>query len=248
VTGYLQRLAAGAARSAGAIHPVLRPLYSNPLTDVGIEPPQLQADAPMSATAAQPSDPRIRPEQVRLVQLPAGPATPPLAPRRNGQSSPPHVPHQTTPAPQTPFNATVPNPRPGPEARTDDGHAARTVSTALPIDERVPRTPRRPGYHPRAASSEASFVPLVAAPAYPENPTNFTAEMLPPSPVVAAINDRRPVHPHRPRAAEPGDVEIHIGRIEVTAVNPAPAAPPPKPPRRAPSLDEYLKRRRRSVS
>jgi hypothetical protein len=43
---------------------------------------------------------------------------------------------------------------------------------------------------------------------------------------------------------EPGEIQIHIGRIEVTAVQPTPAIlPEPKPRHVAPSLDEYLRRR-----
>lgn len=49
----------------------------------------------------------------------------------------------------------------------------------------------------------------------------------------------------RPDAqAVPDEIRIHIGRIEVIAVSPPPVTPAaPKPPRRAPSLDEYLRRR-----
>jgi hypothetical protein len=47
-------------------------------------------------------------------------------------------------------------------------------------------------------------------------------------------------------AREPDEVQIHIGRIEVTAVAPLPSnRPPVKPARKSPSLDEYLKRGRR---
>jgi hypothetical protein len=53
----------------------------------------------------------------------------------------------------------------------------------------------------------------------------------------------------RPRSGppvhEPDEIQIHIGRIEVTAVHPAPAPAVVKPQRNVPSLDEYLKRRDR---
>jgi hypothetical protein len=42
---------------------------------------------------------------------------------------------------------------------------------------------------------------------------------------------------------EADDIQIHIGRIEVTAVAPTAARPPPAPRPTSPSLDEYLKRR-----
>jgi hypothetical protein len=45
-------------------------------------------------------------------------------------------------------------------------------------------------------------------------------------------------------AREADEVRIHIGRIEVTAVAPAPARPAaPMPRHKAPSLEDYLKRR-----
>jgi hypothetical protein len=61
---------------------------------------------------------------------------------------------------------------------------------------------------------------------------------------------REPQHRAGPAAsggtdpAGRGDVEIHIGRIEVTAVSPPPAAPAPKAARKAINLDDYLRNRR----
>jgi hypothetical protein len=47
-----------------------------------------------------------------------------------------------------------------------------------------------------------------------------------------------------PRARATEDIEIRIGRIEVTAVQPGPArVAPAKPPHRGPSLNDYLRRR-----
>jgi hypothetical protein len=51
-----------------------------------------------------------------------------------------------------------------------------------------------------------------------------------------------------PAVREPDEIQIHIGRIEVTAVPPAPAPPAAKPQRNVPSLDEYLRRRDRRAS
>jgi hypothetical protein len=47
---------------------------------------------------------------------------------------------------------------------------------------------------------------------------------------------------------EPDEIQIHIGRIEVTAVQPAPAPTPARLSRKTPSLDEYLRRRDRRNS
>ncbi len=47
----------------------------------------------------------------------------------------------------------------------------------------------------------------------------------------------------KPAEREPDEIQIHIGRIEVTATPPAPARPAAKPMRKTPTLDDYLKRR-----
>jgi hypothetical protein len=44
-------------------------------------------------------------------------------------------------------------------------------------------------------------------------------------------------------AREPDEIQIHIGRIEVTAVPPAPVRPAPKPAHKSLDLGAYLKRR-----
>lgn len=47
----------------------------------------------------------------------------------------------------------------------------------------------------------------------------------------------------RPPPRDPDEIQIHIGRIEVTAVPPPQVKAAPAPTRKSPSLDEYLKRR-----
>jgi len=48
-------------------------------------------------------------------------------------------------------------------------------------------------------------------------------------------------------ARDPDEIQIHIGRIEVTAVPPPPATPTPKRAAKGPTLQEYLGRRNRRV-
>lgn len=56
------------------------------------------------------------------------------------------------------------------------------------------------------------------------------------------------LQPPEPPVREPDEIQIHIGRIEVTAVPQAPAPAVANPERNIPSLDEYLKRRDRRSS
>jgi hypothetical protein len=51
-----------------------------------------------------------------------------------------------------------------------------------------------------------------------------------------------PGRSHQPSAPQHDEIEIHIGRIEVTAVQPAAQRSPAPPARKALNLDEYLKR------
>jgi hypothetical protein len=86
---------------------------------------------------------------------------------------------------------------------------------------------------------EAVLVPrlyaLPIAPPLQSNPSSAAPARLTQSPLS---------HPFAPQARAADDIEIRIGRIEVTAVQPAPPrAAPAKPPRRGPSLNDYLRRR-----
>jgi hypothetical protein len=69
-----------------------------------------------------------------------------------------------------------------------------------------------------------------------------------PAPTFASDRNERMSSPTRPvTRTEPDEIQIHIGRIEVVAVLPAPVAPAAsKPKRGAPALDEYLRRSNRT--
>ncbi len=87
-----------------------------------------------------------------------------------------------------------------------------------------------------AISAKRPYAPLISAALAPSPP--------PPSLVFPGRPEAGSSQPFasQPRASD--DIEIHIGRIEVAAVHPAPArTAPARPQRRAASLDEYLKRR-----
>lgn len=92
-----------------------------------------------------------------------------------------------------------------------------------------------------ATPAKRTFTPLI------------TSTFVPSPPIVTLRSPTKPsAEPSQSLASRShatDDIEIRIGRIEVAAM---PAAPirsaPAKPPRRAASLDEYLKRRDGSVS
>jgi hypothetical protein len=107
-----------------------------------------------------------------------------------------------------------------------------------------PQLPAEPGAF---ASSGEMVAHLVEAPMATERTTPAAATDAPGlRRVDLGMADRPAGSTRRPRdrLPEKDDIQIHIGRIEVTAIQPAAPRPPPaEPARRALSLDEYLKRR-----
>jgi hypothetical protein len=241
VTGYLQRLAAGVAKSNGTIHPVVPPLYSNPLAEIGGEPPQLPVDATRSAV------PDLAPRADRQAEhtpphhWPESPVARVAWPHANRRAPVPRAAGQAARVPHSLADPAVSEAWPLADVRPDAVRSAPATGAGLGTIDETPETRSRLVDR----RSEPLFAPLLVAPA----PIDQVADAAGPEQLDFALAALAPVTrraaglPARSRAAEPNDVAIHIGRIEVTAVQPAPVPAPPKPPRRAPSLDEYLKRR-----
>ena len=131
-------------------------------------------------------------------------------------------------------------PRPaGNEAQHD------TLERAVEVPRRfVAAQAQRAVPDSRRAAGAQSYVPLIhpqrgeAHSTGPETP-HFSREARAISAASADFSaGRRPTQAER----EPDEIQIHIGRIEVTAVQP-PAPRAPTPPDKAISLDAYLERR-----
>jgi hypothetical protein len=88
------------------------------------------------------------------------------------------------------------------------------------------------------------YVPLVAEHLQRvDAPTIFAEVPKPAIPGARKETNRNSSPWTKPPEREPDEIQIHIGRIEVTAVPPPPARPAAKPTRTTLSLDDYLKRR-----
>lgn len=124
---------------------------------------------------------------------------------------------------------------------------------ALPRDE--PRGPERAAVGGMEAGEahflrvkggprERPFVPVVAGEFGPPAPYGGNTA-VPADPARSAADRERSRASGVPAAPrEPDEINIHIGRIEVTAAQPPPLRPAaPKSHRKAPSLEEYLRRR-----
>ena len=97
------------------------------------------------------------------------------------------------------------------------------------------------------AASTPVYVPLLNA--MPSRSRSQTIETELPIHPGAKMSQQKPQQLSSPAAArDPDEIQIHIGRIEVTAVPPSAATPMRKRTAKGPSLQEYLGRRERRGS
>jgi hypothetical protein len=140
-----------------------------------------------------------------------------------------------------------------PGMKVSSGRGDKPIETMQLHPERLPRHyPPGTGFKHQEKTLEhigqtvipgESYTPLVASKSDHQAASLFPTSSL--------------LHSRAPRAAEPGqpvqaereadEIQIHIGRIEVTAVPPAPARPVAPPVRKSLKLDEYLRRRQGSA-
>jgi hypothetical protein len=128
------------------------------------------------------------------------------------------------------------------------GASSATAAPRSAGDAFVTGPPREapPRSEAEALSTPRSYRPLVAG----VYPSQDASEILPSVTAPPAPSFNRPKRSsasssQNPQAATPPDeIQIHIGRVEVIAMPPAPArTAPAKPSRQAPSLNDYLRRR-----
>jgi hypothetical protein len=213
VSGYLERMAVAVLKPDGAIHPVVGSLFSPPRPAAAIEAVSEESVLPSEHPTPTRSSPLRYETDARAHR----------EPKAEGRLARLSAVHQTTPpiaerhaAAQSPALVSLMIP-----AQAD--HWDESLGDESLADREVISSTRAPA---------ALVVTAVDR-----------------RPAIAAIEDKtRPVTGSSRSLAShsraSGDIEIHIGRIEVTAVHPAPTSTTPvKQPRRAPSLDEYLKRR-----
>jgi hypothetical protein len=90
-----------------------------------------------------------------------------------------------------------------------------------------------------------AYRPLIEEGDRPTALARIPAASAPPAPGAAGTPRRTVPHRVSQPERERDEIEIHIGRIEVTAVPQAAARPAIQPARKSLNLDEYLKRRNR---
>jgi len=227
MSGYLQRLVRAVTHPAETIRPILGSVYSAP------EPVKEHAALPQHeeiASIGHSQSPASSPSQ-RAQEDPELPSQlAPLIPRVQSATGTLLSSTTQSSSPKTDFSEAASfqpllPPVKAEESEIDESKSEHT--TVVEIEKKDMASVRR--YSPLMTEVMVRSI----HPAMPSPRANRIAS--------AAV---RREFSHRAEP-EPDDIQIHIGRIEVTAVQQAPTRPALKPVRKGQSLDEYLKHRDR---
>jgi hypothetical protein len=240
MTGYLYRKALSVLHPGTSIHPVVRPIFSMPGPR---DAPDISLLMEENEQAAEPAPPHgeLAPD--------------PPAPRTSGLRAGP-TPSQRLA--ETRAEPHEPDPRPAPPPRSDSprAKAARDAPGNLfPMPQE--RSEATPSAAPSAARRGTAIGPSNSSEAEPVVPAPLFAPLQSPQRALASVRvaadqpapqavpqTTSGLPRKRPAASrDPEEVQIHIGRIEVTAMPPEPARTALRPQRTALPLGEYLRRR-----
>jgi hypothetical protein len=252
MSGYLQRMALSAMKPGGTIQPVIGSLFApSPYLS---QPDVMPLEGAQPATTAAPEElpPRAAVRPLRRDPVSRVTEPPSERPRASVPVKSPVEFSIEAFTPMFPANGGQQQDQEEPETHGEPESAIpREEFSHDPESEKAVRDMR-----PR----EAAAAPGQAREASPRQAKNPFRIQTPP-PEEPAGQDFRIVPAFKPPAnrgdgtgrngtsrAEPDEIEIHIGRIEVIAAPPAPAARPAPPARKSMSLDEYLKRNNRRGS
>jgi hypothetical protein len=228
MSGYLQRLARNAMTPSRSIHPAVASIFS-PLKEERIPAPLLEYDEIETVENRAESLARIAPA------IPSGAVD---APRANevGEGEISRVDGEPR---HEAFRPLARMSRP-PVPAVTTGRIAPPLKQPGPL--RNAETEPQPGIH---VEPEEPYTPLLP-PAVPS--ADAEGEIFRASETVvstASKKDAARVPRHGAVSkSEADEIQIHIGRIEVTAVPPAAARPAVVPVSKSVNLDEYLKRGR----
>ena len=262
MSSYLQRLVSSARRPGTAIRPGLGSLFSYSAdhemvegfhevqqTVVARQPETPAAPVSRSTPLTLPA-PELPPARSEVSNLdPKAPAFQPAVARSDneafeprGQIAPGGQPKGPRPIAETqtplaiPVTAVLRNERP---ACQTDGNSEPPLRQSLgaegAIEQPAPQV-SRPGFDKPLVKE--GFRPTEARSF--QKSTSVTSDH---PKAEKAVSPRRVPQAER----EANDIQIHIGRIEVTAVPPPPARPAVQPVRKSLRLDEYLRRGREGV-
>jgi len=228
MSGYLRRLAASVSSPARAIHPMPGSIFARPKFDDLPLVHQEESIAPRNAMQAQP-DVEAQSPLRRLNQQILVPKSEPTAARSEPNSA----------AEPTRSDANL--------ERTDTLGVREMVSqTAEPAGNKsMAQVPSQSENKPAPLQTVQQPLLVKSTSRVPVSQrVSFEFPYTPSTIRIEKPSHKQPNASGRSERPEPNDVQIHIGRIEVIAVPPPVSRSQPKPERKSPSLDEYLKRGR----
>jgi hypothetical protein len=254
--GYLQRIATAAVNARPRVHPFVDSMYAAGRREESAGPVVLEE----TRTIAKPKDSPISGEAPRAAER--------LIPEAQAQTEPARraVREEASPlqAESKVFKPLLPEraeETPLPASAIQASEKSEPASTRASMDRQRPdglplAAPRRDGEpqvaSPPPAAPAWNFQPLIVrSEGEPQRATTGVQPVWapprrepPPAGSVRPVS-RRSTATHagvqRPLESRSDDIQIHIGRIEVTAVQPTAPRPAPVPKHKTMSLDEYLR-------
>ena len=260
MSGYLQRMVLSVQKPAETIRPILGSVFAPPQTAGGWEAQNIETVVPgafpqddAAMTTRDQSQPAPVQDPNRRMPNPE-PQSPRdsrpireslIAASEEGQSWPESErAERVTAGAKTPFKPLISDPR---EAETGDTRAGQAQSTGrLEPASATPTSAHREADEKPAPRREGRWEPTEVSPGKPGPAETSRPVSAVARPFSVDRVDRGRTSLRRPEAErrEPDEIQIHIGRIEVSAAAPAALRPPaPKASPGAPSLAEYLRQR-----
>jgi hypothetical protein len=267
MSGYLQRLASSALKPGGSIHPVLGSIFSRP--DYGRMPDAYSLEEDIFSGDEPPHVMTPRPEGSRTLEVPRPAPVPSVSSVSDDVAEGSRAAVDPKAVPRPAFLLVPPRPGatllpdktekvadPDPVSEQRQSFLSLINQAQQPVTEanqqasdeggqrEEPIEPRRQGRDAEVALIGV-YKPLMAETTLGNDATGIVRDT--PNWFASASGGKRTRDvAHRSMGlagGEPDEIQIHIGRIEVTAVPQSPVPRAAKPAPKSVSLDEYLKRR-----
>jgi hypothetical protein len=237
MSGYLKRMVSGARNPVGSIHPVVGSLFSEPKQEVA--PLAIEEDISISSRTEN-----LSPRTAREQRFPVS-----EAPELNQDSKRSHSPtHDDVDSPpKRTLMPTMPQAIEEPAVRSTEmpGEMAPLIEQ---FEASGNKQPIQPSEHLETRRHDV-ILRVPYQPLLDENVHHTSGEANPHDLGLRAPQATRKDQKDFPRRnaterLEQDEIQIHIGRIEVTALPRTVARPAAPPTRKSLNLDEYLKRGR----
>lgn len=249
--GYLQRLAATAAGAPRRLHPLVDSLFARSRRDEAAgprAPAEIQSDGitatgPTEGPSGLAKTRMAEPNGDTTLEVPIQRPIEAESPARRESREETGTARRDAPATRLMAGSEspegIPSLTPPLKSMASAKASARTPASATAVQPSLTLVGQGMSYQPLVAHEKPAPVTgtILAAAATADLRVPVTLAPRHPGRRATGANGGIP----RPAPARTDDIQIHIGRIEVTAVPPAAPRPVPTPPRKTQTLDEYLR-------